>query len=889
MRSPNRSQSLLVICLALALPVPTVLAADAEGPRPEALENAPPNQWVNVLAAKTGKRDQPIFVYASKIDRFVAAAGMQHYGGVRPRHYDTEEFDLATCTWINAYPPGMEKGRPKSGPVGETYARERAKHGHHGRKLFYKDGDYLRLGAGGQWHNGKTYGEYCYVPDVGEAGTVYAYMHRTHTVAYDVAKRTWTDPKPKPRTKARIWGSMAYDPVNKEILHTGGGSGSAEVSTWAYDINENEWRELDVGSDALKKLHKQGKKLCWKAKTLVGRCASRHQVAETEAEAKVDLAAEAKKLATTAEELAGEVMAAELAEHEKTAGDVAVHRLGLAADAVRELGPKLGGAIPPALIAEARAAREVFEQVVDALSPQPGGRARSQIAYDAASKTVVLFGGDRLDRVLSDTWIYDCKTRTWEQRFPNPSPAPRAGHILDYLPKAKKVVLAGGYSRVPLAQDIWAYDVAANHWALLMHAPLKRGRRGSYSPGCPNVAARTFQVGAVNDDDVLVCFNGNNVWACKIEPGKADAALTAEKGVKPGIYTWNTMSPADWETVAKPDPERMKTFREELPANQWTTIPFPKYAPGARNRWGTTAYDTDRHQFLFWGGGHATSHENDVAHFSLLGGFWTIGYHPDDPIERVYASQPTFLSFNDRVHVPVHAYRAYCYDPVAKKMFYDGRAYDPLVREWVPKGYPGLSWRGPMHSHMESTPGGAIAISSKGLFRFDAKAETWQKLQWKGARMPKVWCDGTAVCYDSKRDCLWIADARQVLRYDFATGSAKKLDVKKPKAVGRWMLWAEQVYLPDADLILLMRAFKKPDGTRANIAWSPADKKYYWVELPYVSGGKPAKIGRGFSWHSALRYDPELELVLLNHSSARRVWALKFDRTTAKMEAIKAE
>jgi len=874
-----------VCCLAFAAFVAHVQAGEQLSV--DTLNDAAPNTWVRVLAAKTGGRDQPVFVYAAKIRKFVAAAGMQHYGGVRPRHYDTEEFDLARCKWINAYPPGAEKGRPESGPVGDEYARQRARQGYNGRRLFYKDAGYLRLGAGGQWHNGKTYGEFCYVPEGGKAGRIYVYMWKTYTLCYDVAARTWSDLKAAPRTKARIWGSMCYDPVNKEILHAGGGSGSAEVSTWVYDIEKNEWRQLDCGSAALKALFAKAKSLRWQAKTLLGRVSSRHAIAETPEEAKVDLVAEAARLGAAAGKLAAQVKAANLRANETTAAGVAAARLASAAAAVRAVGPRLAGAITPGLIAEVRAARVIFEQVVDALSPEPPGRARSQIAYDAVNKKIILFGGDGLDRVLSDTWAYDCKTRTWEQKFPDVCPAPRAGHILGWLPKAKKIVLAGGYSRVPLAQDIWTYDVAANEWTLLMQAPLKRERYRSYSPNCPNVNARTVQTGAVNDDDVLVCLDGNNVWACKVDPARADKAGTVKWGVRPGTYVFNRISPANWEKAAKPDPQKTRKFLDELPVNQWTTFSFPKYAPGARNRWGTTAYDTDRHQFLFWGGGHATSHENDVAHFSVRGGFWTIGYHPDDPIERVYATQPTSLSFNDRVHVPVHAYKAYCYDPTAKKMFYFNRGYDPLVREWVPTPYPGLLHRGPMHSHMESTPEGAVCYSNKGLYRFNAGSGAWQKLPWKGPRIRRIWCDGTAVCYDSKRDCLWTADDSSIVRYDFATGQAKKVAARKPKAVGRWMLWGEQVYLPEADLILIMRLFRRPDGRPSNVVWSPVDGKYYWADLKFVSGGKPAKLGRGFSWHDALAYDPALKVVLLNNSSARRVWVLKFDRKAARLEEIK--
>ena len=218
-----------------------------------------------------------------------------------------------------------------------------------------------------------------------------------------------------------------------------------------------------------------------------------------------------------------------------------------------------------------------------------------------------------------------------------------------------------------------------------------------------------------------------------------------------------------------------------MPLNQWTALAFPKYAPGAQNRWGTTAYDADRHQFLFWGGGHATSHENDVAHFSVLGGVWTIGYHPDDPIENVYAEQPTPVSFNDRRHVPIHAYRAYCYDPACGRMLYFERAYNPTVREWDPAPLAGLQHLGPMHSQMASTPAGAVTYSAKGLFRFDAQAGRWVKLPWKGPAPSGIWCDGHALKYDCKRNCLWLATEKDIFRYELAGNTARKLTVAKPK------------------------------------------------------------------------------------------------------------
>lgn len=867
-----------VVSRAVLFLVSAALAGEMKGAGPPAsLAEAPPNVWVKALVTATGWRESPAFVYVPTIKRFVMASGMQAYGGTVPRHYDTEELDLAQLKWFNAYPPDVAAGRPESGPVGEDYAEKRAKMGYNGPELFYKDGDHLRVGAGGQWLTSRVDYECCYVPDDGK---VYVYLH-DKTLRYDPKARTWEDLKAKPRTTCRVWGSMCYDPLNKEILHTGGDGGSADVATWAYSIARNEWRRLEFGTPEQRDLHAKAKTLRWQAKALLGAACNRFAITETNQEAKADLAAQAAELAAAAEKLAPSV------------NPVAASRLAAAVAALKAVGPKLKGAITPETIAEVRAARVLFEQVVDALAVEPPGRARSQTAYDPVNKKIVLFGGDGLDRVLSDTWVYDCATRTWEQRFPAKCPTPRAGHILAWLPKAQKIVLAGGYSREWLPQEIWTYDVAANDWRLLLHVPLQPEDYGrqKFSPNAPRITCREVQTGAVNEDDVLVCVTPGErhsliTWACKID---AAASLPPAEGVAgtPGAYTFNRIDPATWEKAARPDPGATAKLYRELPTNVWTSLDFPIYAPGARNRWGTTAYDTDRHQLLFWGGGHATSKENDVAHFSLRGGFWTIGYHPDDPIDKVYASQPTPLSFNDRPHVPVHAYKAYCYDPTAGKMFYFDRAYNPAVREWEPLPFPGLEHRGVMHSFMAPTPHGAVTYSEKGLFLFDAKAGRWNKLPWDGPPFGPIWCDGHALRYDSKRDCLWFANDKDIWRYDMATGKAAKLGITKPKALGQFIFWGEQVYLPDADLMLIMRLFKAPDGKLRNIAWDPSDSRFYWVDLRFEAKGKPVEFkDNPFSWSDALAYDPTLNLVILNNSSDYKVWVLKFDRKAAKMEVV---
>ncbi len=540
------------------------------------LSAAPPNTWVKIHEAETGGREQPIFVYADNIRKFVLATGMQAYGGNVPRHYDVEEFDLASHRWSNAYPSNFGEDRPPSGPVGEEYSQQRAKQGFNGPQLFYQDGDHLRVGAGGQWLNSKTYGEYCYLPDDGK---IYAYMWDM-TLSYDVSRRTWTDLGAQPRTACRIWGSMCYDPVNKEILHAGGDGGSTEIGTWVYSIDKNQWRELEFGSNELNSLLPHGKRIQSDAKALLGRTANRYTVTETEEESKADLAALARELAHATKQFRDRIASARLNDGEQIAAKVAVDRFDRAHVAIIEASHLLSKPVTPETIASVRATRVLFEQAVDALRPEPPGRARSQLAYDAVHQKIVLFGGDGLDRTLSDTWLYDCKTRVWQQRFPVTCPAPRAGHILAWLPKAKTIVLAGGYSRVPLAQEAWTYDIGEDQWSLLLHVPLEGSGDNRFSRDCPHVTDREFQFGAVNEDDILVCPNGTTVWACKIDPQKSQDVDSDDSHGTAGSYTFSRIDPATWEEAAEPNPKLTQKFFDQLPANQWNALEFAKYAPG---------------------------------------------------------------------------------------------------------------------------------------------------------------------------------------------------------------------------------------------------------------------------------------------------------------------
>ena len=159
------------------------------------------------------------------------------------------------------------------------------------------------------------------------------------------------------------------------------------------------------------------------------------------------------------------------------------------------------------------------------LDKQPPHRANSRLVYDPVHKKAVLFGGDRLDQLLSDTWTFDVVARKWEEKKPERCPSPRAGHAMLWLPKAKKVLLLGGYGytstteymaslyrRLPF--EAWTYDVEADQWELL-----KRWEPAE----APQGPANAFLPAAVDEEDVVVVLGDDGTWTCRIDATQTDA------------------------------------------------------------------------------------------------------------------------------------------------------------------------------------------------------------------------------------------------------------------------------------------------------------------------------------------------------------------------------
>lgn len=101
-----------------------------------------------------------------------------------------------------------------------------------------------------------------------------------------------------------------------------------------------------------------------------------------------------------------------------------------------------------------------WQQLAPAVSPS--ARSYCAMAYDPASKKIVVFGGQGSSGNLNDTWTFD--GTTWAQVSTSSAPPVRNGATMGYDRPTKKVILFGGFNGKQYLQDTWVWDGRASTW-----------------------------------------------------------------------------------------------------------------------------------------------------------------------------------------------------------------------------------------------------------------------------------------------------------------------------------------------------------------------------------------------------------------------------------------
>jgi hypothetical protein len=866
---PNVEWSLALLLAA------AVRAADM----PAAPGDAPPNTWVKVSAEATGWRNWPLLVFDPALGTFVISGGE---AGKKP-HADTERFDPAAAAWRNAYPAGAPY-QAVSGPTDAAFVEIREtepglkvdKHGV--MRILRAVNPYCR--------DPGLFNQYAFCPD---DGLVYSYF-QDGTLTLDPRTSVWADLKVPRFSRGRpgtclLYGALAYDPVNQELLSIGGTSDedAGSPGTWIFRPAAREWKKSEAGSPELRALQADARAAQAGLAALVNAARNRFYVAESDAEATRDLAAFAGDVCKQLEACAGKLAAARLSGSAAGAVHAAAADLSRLQDDARKLASGLSGKITNDLLVHAQTLVETAERVVRDLDVEPCGRAASPAVTCAGLGKIVLFGGCRMDGYLADTWVYDCQSRTWEQRRPKVAPAPRAGHVLAWLPKSRKVVLAGAipffspygvpHGNRPPPRDLWVYDVEADQWK----------RLAAEAPDAPLDA-----YGAADTNDMLLVVGrdpknkyGRITYRLKVDPGAPDAD-SAGAGVPAGTAQIVFDTPADFDRTNAPDAAAVARLLAELPPNQWTLLPKPRRTPNSHG-WGNAPYDTVRHQFISFGGGHSAWHYNDVAHYSLRTATWSCGF--GEEYAYFNASFAGFFnqSFRNRPMVPTHVWDCGAFDEASGKVVYCVRGgtwiYDPATRAWE---YPPV-WQngGGSKVSMRGTPHGVVYLDSQGtLQRYDLRTRSWTRMPVTGGTLPAGYGDTVGIAYDSKRDALWISDGGSPMcRYDMKSG-AVTVDSSGGKPVNIYMRHA--AYIPELDMVLSAGRVSGPDGAPGNLAYDVAAAKWVTLALP-CSDGKPRVNDQSYSdINLAVAYDPGLKRLVF-HSNEAEILVARIEPASLKV------
>jgi len=474
-----------------------------------------------------------------------------------------------------------------------------------------------------------------------------------------------------------------------------------------------------------------------------------------------------------------------------------------------------------------------LEQAAALLASEPGPRALSPIVYDTKSKLFVLFGGDHLDYLTNDTWIFDPANQSWQQRHPKTAPAPRANHQL--AAADGKITLTGGYTYsnntdymggpyINIGDGSWTYDVAADAWT-------SEGDR----QGVP-ADLRTYRNGAFHPDFFL----------------QGD----------------------------KPDATAISAKLHDLPANTWV-LTKPPYLPQMQRDWGTAVIDPDHDVLLRWSGGHCAHGGSDVATYHFSTNRWELPFPVELPLGQCYTntSYPSGFNFNLRPWITGHTYKSYAYDIVSKFMVSVGQQadfflYDPSVGDWQGRAQKpgGMNYGDGFYNLLcKQLPQGIACWTKEGrLFIYQSAGPgavgEWIEKKVTGAKLPGSNVDSAGIDYDIKRGLVLLFPGNygkpysgQIVSINLKTATAALLNPAGMDGASRMPgFQRETCYVAAHDLVLAgVTLPPDADGVRWTPAYDCAANK--WIACKITGPNPTGKDGRNVSL--GLVYDARRDLI----------------------------
>jgi hypothetical protein len=503
------------------------------------------------------------------------------------------------------------------------------------------------------------------------------------------------------------------------------------------------------------------------------------------------------------------------------------------------------------VISEMGRLQVALEIAAEALAAEPPPRALSPLVYHQPSNCTLLFGGDHLDYLTNDLWVFDWSERRWFQRRPATAPPPRANHQLTVVDG--KIALSGGYQYSNSTDYLggqyrdwddgeWSYDLATNTWA---------------GDGAVPAGKRTYRSGPFHPDFFLA--------------------------------------------GPKPDPAAFQARLESLPANSWWST-HPPQLPQLNRDWGSATLDLNHDLILRFAGGHSAHGGSDVLHFHLASNRWELPFPVEFPLGQMYSntSYPEGFNFNRRPWITGHSYQNYGYDSDVQKMFFAGRVrdcyvYDPLVADWTGRfAKPKAMIYADCFYTLTICPTavGLFAWTAHGeVLRLDSAGRRWIEIEQRGGRLPGASVDNSTMVYDKRRARLLLArkDYGDRTKYDGeihtldpASGEVGKLSPQGSAGASAISYLCQMRYDSENDL-LLVGATLAPDekGERRTPAYDCAANR--WVSLRIAGDDPSGPQGRNVSL--GMMYDAKRKLFWAVDAKSN-VFVLRLEVDTADMRPL---
>jgi len=528
-----------------------------------------------------------------------------------------------------------------------------------------------------------------------------------------------------------------------------------------------------------------------------------------------------------------------------------------------QLLPTLADRVGAAALRRLHQAQIQLEKAADATAAEPPARAMNcgsarlrdgrtgpesaTLVYDPKTKLYVLFGGDHLDYLTNDTWVFDPEARRWFQRHPHKAPPPRANHRLE-APGDGTIRMTGGYTYSSntdylggqyrdLDDGPWAYDIRADRWS------------------------------------------GGNLVA-------ADQRVYRSGPFHPDFYLRDP----------QPDAAKFQAWLEKLPANQWVATD-PPHLPRLNRDWGTARIDPDGDRILRWSGGHSAHGGTDVLHFHFSTNRWELPFPVEFPLGQLYSntSYPNGFNFNRRPWMTGHTYQNYDYDPPSRKMIKAGRPrhhyiYDPDVGDWIGRGEKpeAMQYNSCFYTlTLTATPGGVVCWDKNGrVHRYDHRRNGWIELELAGDELPGAQVDNASIAYDSKRNRVLMINTRgyrkpfdgQIWALDLDTVKVRALSPQGRQHADRFANVDKCCYDAEHDLIVLGTYLKDAGDHTPTPAYDCPTNRWILLNIGYATGKRLGNTTRAFPHNrsDALMFDPRRKL-LWGTDANSQIYVLKLD------------